>query len=125
MEWGRSACEQFSPKKIKRVSDFDDANALWTKNLSCSHKTNLPHKEKAKDKQSESIPPIGFVKYYHKIVRSEKLRQHTKTMILTMTKSVLLAMLSAAGTSVVSAEPTTRIVGGQKADPGEYPYFSE
>ena len=43
-----------------------------------------------------------------------------------MTKSVLLAMLAAtAGTSSVSAEPLTRIVGGNQASPGEYPYFGK
>ena len=39
---------------------------------------------------------------------------------------MLLAMLAAAaGTSSVSAEPATRIVGGSQANPGEYPYFGK
>ena len=47
-------------------------------------------------------------------------------MMFEMTKSMLLAMLAAAaGTSSVSAEPATRIVGGSQASPGEYPYFGK
>lgn len=49
-----------------------------------------------------------------------------KIMMFKMTKSMLLAMLAAAaGTSSVSAEPATRIVGGSQANPGEYPYFGK
>lgn len=50
--------------------------------------------------------------------------------MMTITKAVILSMLAAsAKTSSVFAEPdlvvSPRIVGGQRANPGEYPYFVE
>lgn len=46
-------------------------------------------------------------------------------MMLTMTKSVLLSVLTAAAATSSVFAADTRIVGGSQADPGDYPYFVE
>jgi len=46
-------------------------------------------------------------------------------MMLTMTKSVLLSVLAVAATTSSVIADISRVVGGNQADPGEYPYFGE
>jgi hypothetical protein len=84
--------------------------------------TSISHKKKEKE-TNKQISTI----HQQEIFCLTKPIKNTKilTMMLTMTKSVLLSVLAAAATtSSVFANPQ-RIVGGNKADPGDYPYFGK
>ena len=100
------------------------------RNISLPYLTNpIFHKTKRKENNQKEFPSLNLInnkptKYYSLRIPLlfEKLR--FLTMMFTMTKSVLLSALLAS-TSLVFADETPMIVGGDEAQVGDYPYFGE